>query len=86
MRKIQGPKRNALTNQLRIRSNEELGSVIRARRMDWLEPIICSGKEHNIFNIYHVQPAGRRPPGRPRQRLMDNVKRDFQKIGQTGGW
>lgn len=43
-------------------------------------------KYRSTFNILKSQPMGRRPPGRPRQRFIDNLKRDLQAIEQIEGW
>lgn len=76
------------------RSNEEqrsitsqplVPSVIRARRMIWLEHVIQSGKDRNIFNINQTQLTDRKSLEKLWKRLIDNVKRDSysQGIGQN---
>jgi hypothetical protein len=43
----------------------------------------CStnGKERNAHRILVGKPEGKRPPGRPRRRWVDNSKMDVREIG-----
>jgi hypothetical protein len=39
------------------------------------------GEKRNVFRLLVGKPEGKRPPGRPRRRWIDNVKMDLLKIG-----
>jgi hypothetical protein len=39
------------------------------------------GEKRNVYRILVGKPEGKRPPGRPRRRWVDNVKMDLREIG-----
>jgi hypothetical protein len=39
----------------------------------------------NLEFMYPVKPEGKRPLGRPRRRWEDNIKMDFQQVGESRG-
>jgi hypothetical protein len=40
-----------------------------------------------VYRVLKENPEGKRPLGRPRRRLEDNIKMDIQKVGCRGlGW
>jgi hypothetical protein len=39
------------------------------------------GKKRNLYRLLVGKPEGKRPPGRPRRRWIDNIKMDFLEIG-----
>jgi hypothetical protein len=43
----------------------------------------CSsnGKKRNAYRLLVGKPEGRRPLGRPRRRLFDNIRMDLVKVG-----
>jgi hypothetical protein len=43
----------------------------------------CStnGEKRNAYKILVGNPEGKRPPGRPRRRWVDNIKMDLREIG-----
>jgi hypothetical protein len=43
------------------------------------------GEKRNAYRILVGKPEGKRPLGRPRHRLMDNIKMDLREIGRDGG-
>jgi hypothetical protein len=43
------------------------------------------GEETGVHRVLVGKPEGRRPIGRPRRRLKDNIKMDLQEIG-GGRW
>jgi hypothetical protein len=44
-----------------------------------------SGGKRNVFRILVGKPEGNRPLGRPRRRLVDNIKMDLREIKWDGG-
>jgi hypothetical protein len=42
------------------------------------------GETRNAYRILVGKPEGKRPLGRPRRRLVDNIKRDIREIGWDG--
>jgi hypothetical protein len=47
----------------------------------------CMEEMRNAYKILVGKPKGKRPLGRPRYRLEDNIKIDLRKIGLEGvGW
>jgi hypothetical protein len=39
------------------------------------------GEKRNVYRLLISKPEGKRPLGRPRRRLMDNIKMDLLEIG-----
>jgi hypothetical protein len=39
------------------------------------------GENRNVYRLLVGKPEGKRPPGRPRRRWMDNIKMDLLGIG-----
>jgi hypothetical protein len=88
--KIFGPKRDDVTEEWRRLHNEELNDlysspniirVIKSRRMKWAEHVACIGEKRGAYRILVGRPKGRRPLGRSRRRLEDNIKTDLQAVG-----
>jgi hypothetical protein len=42
------------------------------------------GEKRNAYRILVGNPEGTRPLGRPRRRLVNNIKRDLREIGWDG--
>jgi hypothetical protein len=42
------------------------------------------GEERNAYRTLVRKPDGKRPLGRPRHRLVDNIKMDLREIGWDG--
>jgi hypothetical protein len=42
------------------------------------------GENRNAYRILVGKPGGKRPLGRPRGRLVDNIKMDLREIGLDG--
>jgi hypothetical protein len=40
-----------------------------------------NGEKKNVYRLLVGKPEGKRPLGRPRHRLMDNIKMDLLEIG-----
>jgi hypothetical protein len=88
LRRMIGPKRDEVTGEWKELHNGELGDLysspsivrmIKLRRMRWA----CSTnvEKRNACKILEEKPEGRRPPGRPRGRRVDNIKMDLGEVG-----
>jgi hypothetical protein len=71
-----GPKRDEVTGDWRKLDN--------SRRMRWAEHVALMGEKRNVYRILVGKPEGKRPPGRPRRRWVDNIKIDLKEIGWDG--
>jgi hypothetical protein len=61
-----------------------LPSIIRmmkSRSMRWAGHVARMGEKKNAYRILVGKPEGNRPLGRPRCRLVDNIKMDLREIG-----
>ena len=95
MRRIFGPRRDAVTGEWRRLHNEELNDlysspnivrVIKSRRMRWAGHVARMSKEMGVFRVLVGKPEGRRPLGRPRRRRVDNNRMDLQEVGIWTGF
>jgi hypothetical protein len=87
--RIFGPKRDEVTGEWRGLHNEEhndlysspnIVRVIKPRRMRWAGNLACMGERRGVYRILVGRPERRRPLGRPRRRLEDNIKTDIQEV------
>ena len=90
LRRIFGPRRDEVTGEWRRLHNEELNDfysspnivrVIKSRRMRWAGHVVRIGEERRVYRVLVGKPDGRRPPGRPRRRWVDNIRMDLQEVG-----
>jgi hypothetical protein len=90
LRRIFGPKRDEVTGDWRKLHIEELhnlyssSSIIRmmkSRRMRWAADLARMGEKRNAYGILVGKPEGKRPLGRPRRSLVDNIKMDLRYEG-----
>ena len=44
------------------------------------------GEVRGVHRALVRKPEGKRPLGRPRRRLDDNIKMDLQEVGEGGDW
>jgi hypothetical protein len=44
------------------------------------------GKERNAYRLLVGRPEGRRPPGRPRRRWVDNIRMYLVEVGWGDDW
>jgi hypothetical protein len=46
----------------------------------------CStnGEKRNVYRLLVGKPEGKRPLGRPRRRLVDNIRMDLEEVGWGG--
>ena len=55
--------------------------VIKSRIMRWAGHVAHMGEERGVYRVLLGKPEGRRPPGKPRCRWVDNTKVDLQEVG-----
>jgi hypothetical protein len=81
LRRIFGPKRDAVTGEWRKLHNEELHilysspNIIRqfkSRRMRWEGHVARMGEERLVYRVLVGKPEGKRSLGRPRHRWDQN--------------
>jgi len=48
--------------------------VIKSRRMRWRRHVARVGERRGVYKVSLGKPGGKRPLGRPRRRLEDNIK------------
>jgi hypothetical protein len=91
LRRIFGPKRDAVTGGWRKLHNEELHNlysspsiirIIKSRRMRWADHVARMGEKRNVYRLLVGKPEGKRPLGRPRCRWIDNIKMDWIVLAQ----
>jgi hypothetical protein len=71
------------------KTNQELNEIIkrkniinfiRAQRLSWLDHIEKMQRTRMVKAIYSWKPISRRPIGRPKTRLVDDVRKGRQKL------
>jgi hypothetical protein len=84
-----GPKRDKVTVKWRKLHNEELNDlyssphiiqVIKLRRMRLTGHVACMRESRGVYRVLVGKPEGKRPLGRPRHGLEDNIKMDLQEV------
>jgi hypothetical protein len=58
--------------------------MIKSRRMRWAGHVARMEEKMHACSILPGRPEGKRPPGRPRRRWVDNVKINFRETGSCG--
>ena len=95
LRGILGPRPGMAVGTWRPRTNAEvreltkqpfLTSTIRAGRLAWLGHESRAGEGRATKMIMNAKPIGKRPLGRPRQRYVDNVMADLERLGERENW
>jgi hypothetical protein len=83
-------KRDEITGEWRKLHNEELRDlysspsitrIIKSRRMRWAGHVVRMGEKRNAYRLLVGKPEGKRPLGRPRHRLVDNIRMDLGEVG-----
>jgi hypothetical protein len=89
LRKIFGPKRDELMGGWRKVYNEELHDlysspsiirIIKSRRKKWAGHVARIGEKKKVHRLLVGNSDGKRPQGRPRSGLVDNIKLDLVEI------
>lgn len=88
LRRICGPEKDNITNEWRIRKNEELESLyqkpniveaIRTKRLEWAGHT-WRNKNPLIYTVLEKNPTGKIPIGRPKMRWEDVVNKDVEEL------
>ena len=91
--RIFGPRRDEVTREWRKLHDEKLNDmysspsivwVIQSRRMRWVGHVARMGERRGIYRVLVGKPKGKRPPGRPRSRWKNSIKKDLQAVGCVG--
>jgi hypothetical protein len=89
LRRIFGPRRDKGIGEWRKLHNEELQDlysspskirIMKSRRMRWAGHVARMGEKRNAYRLLVGKPEGKRPLGRPRRRLVDNIRRDLVEV------
>ena len=85
-----------MDERFEVLHNEELHSlyrshnivrVIKSRRLRWAGHLARKEKGRSAFKILTGKPTAKRPLGKPRRRLEDNIRMDLEDIGiNAGNW
>jgi len=62
-------------------SSSDIVRVIKWRRMKWAGYVARMGEERGVYRVLAGKPEGRRRPGRPRRRWVDNIRMDLHEVG-----
>jgi hypothetical protein len=89
LRRIFGPKRDALTGEWRKLHNElnglysllNLVRVIKSRKMRLAGHVAHMGEERGVYRVLVGKLEGKRPLGRPRCRWEGNIRMNLQEVG-----
>jgi hypothetical protein len=65
-------------------SSPNIVRVIKSRRMRWAGHVARMGERKGAYRILIGRPEGKRPLGRPRRRLGENIKMDLGEIEMDG--
>jgi hypothetical protein len=89
LRRIFGPKRDEVMGEWRKFHNEELRDlysspsiirIIKSRRMRWAGHVARMGEKRNVYRLFVGKQGGKRPLGRPRRWLVDNIRMDLGEV------
>lgn len=90
LRKIYGPTQE--DGFWRIRHNFEIRELykdpditaeVKSRRIRWAGHVLRREHGTTLSSVLRNDPEGRRPPGRPKLRWKDQVRRDLRKLGRN---
>jgi hypothetical protein len=92
LRGIFGPKRDEVTGGWIKLHNEEFRNLhsspsvipVMKSKMRWAGYIASKGEKRNASRLLMGNSEGKRSLGRPRRRLMDNIKMDLGEMGWCG--
>jgi hypothetical protein len=69
-----------------VDSSPNIFRVIKSIRMRWAVHVARLGERRAAYRILVGRPEGRRPLGRPRRRIEDNIKMDLEDVGWAMDW
>jgi hypothetical protein len=52
--------------------------MVKSRRMRWVVHVAKMGVNRNAYRLLVEEPGGKRPLGRPRQKLLDNIQMNLR--------
>jgi hypothetical protein len=88
LRKILGPKRDAVTGDWRRLHDEELYDLYPSPNIFWMIQlrrlaghVVRMDDSRGAYRVLVDRTEGKRPLGRPRFRLEDNIKIELQEVG-----
>jgi hypothetical protein len=93
LRRILGLKKDEMTGVCSKLHNEELHNLysspsiirmIKSRRVKWAGHVTRRGAKRNAYTILVGKPEGKRPLGKSRNSLVDNIKMDLRGMGWGG--
>jgi hypothetical protein len=58
--------------------------MIKSMRMKWAGHVARIGEWRGVYRVLVGRPEGKKPLGRPRRKLEDNIKLDLWKTGIDG--
>jgi len=50
-------------------------------RLKWVGHVACMGEMRNVYKTFTGKPERKKPCGRQRHRLYDNIRKDLKEIG-----
>jgi ribosome biogenesis protein Tsr3 len=62
-------------------SSPSIIRIIKSRRMRWAGHVARMGQKKNAYRLLVGKPEGKRSLGRPKRRLVDNIKMDLLETG-----
>ena len=96
LRKIFGAKKGEITGEWRKLHSAELHALyyspnicryLKSRRLRWAGHVARMEQSRNAYRALAGKPEVKRPLGRPRCRLEDNIKMDLRDVGcDPGEW
>ena len=96
LRKIFGTKRDEITGEWKKLHNAELHILyslpniiryLKSRQLRWAGHVARMEQSRNAYRVLVGKPEGKRPLGRLRCRLEDNIKMDLREVGcNLGDW
>jgi hypothetical protein len=76
-----------MRNFITCTASHYIHRVIESRRMRWAEHVERMGEMRNAYKILFGKPEGKRPRGRIKRRLEDNIKVDLRELEwETVDW
>jgi hypothetical protein len=79
---VTGEWRKLYKEELRdLYSSPSIIRIIKWRRMRWAEYVARMGEKRSSYRLLVGKPEGKRSLGRPRRKLVDNIRMDLGDVG-----